>query len=197
MKRFRTLRTIAAVAVAALLLAGCAAHRSSSVEPQQQAPVTHRISGYPNQLSPELAKDRSVAVVEGTVSSIGDPTWNTADRKKPSTEPQGDELPAIIYTPFRVKVDKAYKGVAGSYLDVKAFGGTLDGEAFAFDVGGYVPKAGERVVVFVSQNFTEKNGDKLAIPVSMYSIVGADAVNQFGGDQGNLPASALEQDLQH
>lgn len=189
MKQHRACGFVAGVIIIAIMLVGCSAQDDGS-QSTGATPTTTRITGYPLVLSVEAAVSQSVLAVEGTVTKVGVPTWNTADRKKPGKPAQGDALPAMIYTPFRVKVDKTYKGEVGSYLDVKAFGGTVGGETMVFEDQDYVPREGDRVVVFVEQVFVEKNGDQLAIPLSVYTVDGAELRNQYGGD--NRPASLAD-----
>ena len=129
-------------------------------------------------------------IVEGVVTKVKDSTWNTEDRKK--TESEGDALPPMIYTPFTVKVDKAFKGEVGANLDVKAFGGVVGDESMVFEDQAYAPKVGDRVVVYVQQVFAEKNGDTLAIPFSLYTVDETVATNQFGGDQTFVPLADIE-----
>ncbi|MDP3630249.1 MAG: hypothetical protein Q8S43_04760 [Actinomycetota bacterium] len=190
MKQHRTMGTALTIAALAVSLAGCTGQEGTSQSPSN-SPVTRQVSGYPYTLSVEDAMDQSVIAVEGTVSQVGEPTWNTADRKKPSEPEQSDTLPAMIYTPFRVKVDKSYKGDVGSHLDVKAFGGTVDDDRFVFTDFDYTPRAGDRVVVLVQQVFAEKNGDKLAIPRSLYTVNGTQLTNQFGGDVNTISISEV------
>ncbi len=188
MRRYRTTGAIALAVALAALFAGCTARGDTSRAPSESR-VVRKISSYPYPLSIESAMDQSVIAVEGTVSKVFKPTWDTADRKKPSESAGGDSLPAIIYTSFRVKVDRVYKGEVGSYLDVKAFGGTVDGETVVFEDYDYVPREGERVVVLVQQVFTHKNGDELAVPRSLYTVRGTQLTNEFGGDTPTISVS--------
>lgn len=187
----RTLRITAAASalLAVSLLCACSAANGRSTTISK--PLVRHISGYPNRLSPEAAAAQSTMIVEGLVTKVRDSTWNTKDRTKAETE--GDALPPMIYTPFTVKIDKAFKGNVGASLDLKAFGGVVGDESMVFEDQAYAPKVGDRVIVYVQQVFTEKNGDTLAIPVSLYTISDTTATNRFGGDQTSVPLADIEQ----
>lgn len=176
-------------------VSGCSkTNEKAPNRPSARPTSTVTVTGYPMYYTPDEAMRAASFAVEGTVTKIGKATWNTADRKKPATEMNPESVPSIIYTPYRVKVDKAYKKQVGAYLDVKSFGGEVDGERFEFE-DHFLPRIGERVVIFVAYTGDEKNGDKLAIPSSVYSIEGTRAVNHYGGDKPELEWTELQRAL--
>lgn len=174
------------LAVAVMPLAGCGTTNSNTdasvgaaataATPEGSSAVWN---GYPTEYTAAGAADAAALVFIGTVEAIGNPTWNTADRKPLTTEQTGDELPPIIYRTYVVRVTDPIKGDVGVTMQVKSFGGAVGPDSMEFE-GSFLPKVGDKVAVLSEPLFTEKNGDVVAIPLSVYTITGDRAVGKLG-----------------